>query len=44
MTATIDQFQKDIEASSALIGKTYTQNLIDKFEQAQTELKKWVEF
>ena len=39
MTATIDQFQKDIEASSALIGESISQNLIDKFEQAQTELE-----
>ena len=38
MSDTIDQFQKDIEASSHLIGESISQNLIDKFEQAQTEL------
>jgi hypothetical protein len=38
MTDTIDQFQKDIESSSHLIGESISQNLIDKLEQAQTEL------
>ena len=38
MSDTIDQFQKDIESSSNLIGESISQNLIDKFEQAQTEL------